>query len=405
MRANFDPCVACTAITPTGETDGVVVEFEPPGILDDDIEGKPLLRVIAKLSEDLAVIAGAFGRILLYNASNGSLIDQGSKWPRRPTDAAFFASGSVIKGVVGGQLLDILYTGNGGVDWTPADRDWELSSTYQINALAFNAAHTAGIAVGDLLGGSIPGSGRAFIAITDGGAGAEYEQWTQILNAPAPVTPVNPATVSLNAVTIVAEAACNGSQPETAYAVGAGGLVIKSTDSGASWTVQSSPSQATELHGVSFATPCTGYVVGELARVFKTTNGATSPGAWAQIPIAATGQTIYDVETWGDGTNAIAVGEDGSVWVYTGFRFGLVDLEEYGLTIEEDLYDVEVIGNGAEVWVSGQGGVLLHRDANLDWSNPPSGTTIDLPKVAFPTSTKGYAVGVTFSILETQPVQ
>ena len=98
-----------------------------------------------------------------------------------------------------------------------------------------------------------------------------------------------------------------------------------------------------------------------------------------------------------NGSSAIAVGDDGGVWT-GGPRLSRVDFGN--LTVDEELHDVEVIGNGTQVWISGAQGVLVHRDSSLEWSKPESRTTLLLPKVEFLSESEGYAAGSTFTILK-----
>ncbi len=59
---------------------------------------------------------------------------------------------------------------------------------------------------------------------------------------------------------------------ESGYAVGTEGMIIKTTNGGANWALQSSGTPHL-LSGVYFIDAITGYVVGELGTILKTTNG------------------------------------------------------------------------------------------------------------------------------------
>src|SRR5260370_26256260 len=60
--------------------------------------------------------------------------------------------------------------------------------------------------------------------------------------------------------------------PNTAVAVGAMGTIIRTTDGGATWTVQSSGTTQ-HLFGVSFTDANTGTVVGDNGTILRTTDG------------------------------------------------------------------------------------------------------------------------------------
>ncbi len=381
---NYDPGT-CTVLLPGSTVDTWVEQPRPP--LPGDRE--PLFRALAKLSGTEAVAAGGFGRIIHYDTATGVVTDQGSVNPNRLNDGLFFDVSGSTTGVVTGQFLDINVTTDNGLTWDEATADWAPDDNHQSRGIAFNDTGDAGIVVGDMLGEPFlaPYLGKGFIARTVNG---DAENW-QIVAAPAGVR-------DLHDVTIVASATCDGSaQLETAFAVGALGTVLKSTDSGATWTDKSPPGLDGRFFGVSFSDPCTGYAVGDLGSAFITADGGDN---WSSTGIG-TGETVYDIQTWGDGSQAVAVGENGGVWIRSGFRFAKVDWQVEGLSVDEDLYDVEVLNDGDEIWISGDQGVLLYRDPTLTWSKPPSGTTIILPKVSFPTTSQGFAIGGTFTILKT----
>ncbi len=60
----------------------------------------------------------------------------------------------------------------------------------------------------------------------------------------------------------------------TGYAVGECGTIIKTTNGGLSWIIQSSGTYET-LYAVDFTDPDTGYAVGAEGTILKTTNGGS----------------------------------------------------------------------------------------------------------------------------------
>jgi len=105
----------------------------------------------------------------------------------------------------------------------------------------------------------------------------------------------------------------------TAWAVGKGGLILKTNDGGATWTTQNS-GVTTNLNGISAVDSNTAWAVGDSGVVLHTTTGGVVP------PLAVTSITpTFGVEnTVVDITNLAG----------TGFRAGLtVSIEKPGTTV------------------------------------------------------------------------
>lgn len=388
---DFDPD-SCEFLSPPGGQTLTWVEQDPPatGAGSPSGPGKPLFRAIAKLSPTEAVAAGGFGRIVHYDASTGVITDQGSIYPTRLNDGTFFKVGVDTHGLVTGQFLDINYTEDAGVTWVNPDLGWSINNSHQARAIAFDPGAGLGFVVGDMLDqtyGHLGGMG--FMGRTIGLATEEYKFW-EIMAVPA-------GTRTLHDVTIVSTD-CGGAEPVTAYSVGELGVVLKWTATGGVWVNESPTGYDGILYGTSFVDACTGWVAGQGSKVFRTEDGGDN---WVAVTVRSPESRILDIATWGDGSSAVAVGDDGGVWIGQSPLLR-VDFDALGLTVEDDLYDVEVIGNGDQIWISGDNGILLHRNSSLVWSKPETRTTLQLPKVEFLSATEGYAVGVTFTILETQ---
>jgi photosystem II stability/assembly factor-like uncharacterized protein len=182
------------------------------------------------------------------------------------------------------------------------------------------------------------------------------------------------------------------------FAVSSSGLVLVSDDMGATWATTTASPGMDPLYGVSFATTCTGYVCGANKKVYETTNGGQS---WTAVPIVGggTGESFYDVQTWGNGTHAIMVGDRGEVFEKTGTRFQV----PAGLpTVYGNLRDVEVLSSGATVRIGGDNGIALFRDNGV-WSQPRSQTNSPLHRMSFQSVTHGFGIGQDFVITEYTP--
>ena len=79
--------------------------------------------------------------------------------------------------------------------------------------------------------------------------------------------------------------------PDTGYAVGDFGTIIKTTDGGQSWIIQYSGTLM-PLYSVSFVNTNIGFVVGEYRTILKTTNGGLT---WIAIESLADYYTLTSV--------------------------------------------------------------------------------------------------------------
>ncbi|HCP47532.1 MAG TPA: hypothetical protein DIU15_15935, partial [Deltaproteobacteria bacterium] len=141
-----------------------------------------------------------------------------------------------------------------------------------------------------------------------------------------------------------------------AWAVGANGAVVMTTDGGASW-FPASPGADVTLEGVHFVHESTGWAVGYEGTILKTSNGGAS---WTPQ-----------------------------------MSWGLRD-------IDGDLGGVTFI-DGNTGWVVGGGGVILHTsDGGSTWQEQTSGTTYNLNDVLFTSADDGWVVGAGGILLRTQ---
>ncbi len=136
----------------------------------------------------------------------------------------------------------------------------------------------------------------------------------------------------------------------TGTAVGTGGTILRTTDGGSSWVSQSSGTTRV-LFGVSFADATTGTAVGDVGTILRTTDGGSS---WVS---QTSGTTVLWGVSFADATTGTAVGDGGTIHQTT---------------------------NGGSSWVS-----------------QTSGTRIGLWGVSFTDATTGTAVGDRGTILRT----
>ncbi len=182
----------------------------------------------------------------------------------------------------------------------------------------------------------------------------------------------------------------------TGYAVGGKGQILKTTNGGYYWKAQTSGDTTANFLSVHFPVGSdTGFVSGQWGVVFKTTDGGQAwvrqnTGVWytfftVQFPKgASTGYVAGD-------QNQILKTIDGGrnwFWVHNGVG------ELYSMDFPTDALTGYFVGvNGAIVKTS---------DGGYNWINQNSGTTNPLYAVQFPTDAQtGYAAGAGGIILKT----
>jgi photosystem II stability/assembly factor-like uncharacterized protein len=372
---NFNPCdcddqapFACGSNAPTFVQKSTQLPVAGP--MTDETP----LFASARISDSSGCAVGPFGRIVKYVQSGSPEIeDIGGTYFVRLQDGDFR---NASDGCVTGQGYTVMRTEDGGTTWSVPEKDWSENGNAQGLGLDFSSSGDHGVVVGS--GG--------FIAITNGTTDPE-ESWTEDVTKPSGTLP------DLTAVAFVPG-------EDTVYAVASSGSVLKSTDNGESWDwTASSPSGASALYGVSFATPSVGYVAGAGAGVWKTTDGGAN---WSAVPTLGAGSEAFrDVETWGDGSAGVIVAEGGAVYekTPTGARFNKLTLGS--LSVTANLNDVQAIIDGSYVnlRICGEQGVTLFRDYGT-WTEPRSGTTLPLSRMVFLSADEGYAIGLTFIIMK-----
>jgi photosystem II stability/assembly factor-like uncharacterized protein len=180
----------------------------------------------------------------------------------------------------------ILRSTDGGVSWIDQSIPYALTAKFTFSAVAFGSPST-GVIVGRLDTSVSPLSvikRSAIFRTTDGG-----KQWVR-----AAVT----TSSELFAVSFGDES--------TVTAVGDGGLILHSTDKGATWRDRSTSLTVKRLNGIAAASRDTITAVGDAGTIIRTTDGGASwvvQSSWVQDNLYAVWLVDADV--------GLAVGEKG----------------------------------------------------------------------------------------------
>jgi len=205
------------------------------------------------------------------------------------------------------------------------------------------------------------------------------------------------ATAAVSAQDWVAVGVCTSidlyavtfSDSENAFAVGQGYL-LHSGDGGTSWA----PLLAVQrpLHDVGFRGASLGLAVGDGGLILRTTDGGQS---WSEVE----GNTASDLRT-------VALG-DGGFAVAAGFGVALRSLDGGATWNPADAGDVQFLGSAASgtnrAWLVGEGGVVrATTDGGSSWETQPGGTTQDLRGAFFLSASRGWIAGAGGTLLSTE---
>ncbi len=177
----------------------------------------------------------------------------------------------------------------------------------------------------------------------------------------------------------------------TRYVVGAGGLIAKSTDVGATWSVLPG-STSKNLNGVYFTDSENGYAVGDSGTIRKTTNGGTDWAVQSSGSTRALRAVRFVNATWG-----FAVGDSGTILLTTNGGSQWMGISS-GTTVTlravhfPDALDGFIAGDSGVILASENGGGI--------WTRQPTTTRATLRTVWMLDDTSGYAAGDSGVILQ-----
>jgi len=176
------------------------------------------------------------------------------------------------------------------------------------------------------------------------------------------------------------------------WSVGSYGTILKTTDGGTTWTLQSSGTRKS-FRDVSFIDENNGTAVGRSGIVLRTTNGGTT---WTQQTSGTT--NILMGVSFTDVNNGTVVGYDGIILRTTN---GGTTWTQQSSGTTNHLNDVSFTNLNIGTAV-GSGGIILRTiNGGTTWTLQSSGTQRTLNAVSFTDSSNGTIVGNSGTILKT----
>jgi photosystem II stability/assembly factor-like uncharacterized protein len=184
-----------------------------------------------------------------------------------------------------GQFFRIIHTSDGGATWC----------LQRQSACGGPAANLYAIAAGDAsnlvaVGAVDAATNKAMILQTSNGGGGACPTVVSGWAPPASIT-CNPASCAALDGLALNDVTCSGNNGTTSefWAVGSGGLVLRSTDGGLNWTqiplVVGGVTRTDDLEGVAFVSTSRGVVVGSnggLGKAYAVVTGGGTP-VWVEI--------------------------------------------------------------------------------------------------------------------------
>ena len=168
------------------------------------------------------------------------------------------------------------------------------------------------------------------------------------------------------------------------WAVGDLGTILRSTDRGATW-VNRSVLTFENLLDVQFPTPTTGVIVGTRGLLIRTTNGGST---W-NSPSIGTRRTVRSVR-FIDPNVGIAVGDSGLVLKTTD---GGASWRTIAAVTIRQLNSVDFANTSSVFAVGAVGSILRSSDAGESWLLQSGFTPEDFRSVSFTSATQGAACG------------
>ena len=268
-----------------------------------------------------------------------------------------------------GYYAAIYKTTDGGLNWTEQLNENDIPGSYYFRNIEFLNENIGFI-------GTLSGT---FFKTIDGGI-----NWTEVTN----ISPNPNAICGLDAV-----------GTSTVYGCGAyfnPAHIIKSTDSGDTWTFIDMSSYANALVEVLFLDELTGFAAGRDSNggiILKTIDGGLT---WSEIyNTNVSGEYVWKLQTL-EGNSNIIFGAVSSIAPYNGKLIKSVDGGQTWLSFESVETDIQTVGFITENhgWMGGHTtGFHETLDGGLTWNNLNIGNNLN--RIFIINSTTAFAAGTT----------
>jgi photosystem II stability/assembly factor-like uncharacterized protein len=187
-----------------------------------------------------------------------------------------------------------------------------------------------------------------------------------------------------------------------AFAVGDGGKMVFTLDGGTTW-LEGTTGTAVNLTSIAMTSTLVGWAVGAGGTILRTGNSGVS---WTPQGVGQTAETLNDV-WFTDPLNGFAVGDFGVVLKTIDGGNTWANLTDPGGTVgKPQLNAVDSIGDGTRAIAVGNGGLILRTlNGGATWTALPSGTAQNLLGVSIPpmgtNQTAAYVCGASSTLLKT----
>jgi len=171
-----------------------------------------------------------------------------------------------------------------------------------------------------------------------------------------------------------------------AYIVGDSGMILKTTNAGSSWIVQTNYQWPYDLNAVMMLNASTGYAVGSYDHdtFMGTINGGSYWGNYLYVPGSL--KSVFYVSTH----NILAVGINGRIRRSTN---GGVSWTFPSSGTTQQLNSIK-FADTTTGFIAGNSGILLKStDGGLNWQSQASGTFLNLRSLWLLNNSTGWAVG------------
>jgi photosystem II stability/assembly factor-like uncharacterized protein len=281
------------------------------------------LYSVAYSSSSVGYAVGDFGTIL-YTADGGVNWSTQSSGVSTSLKCVFFLPGTTTGWIVGqspnpASALTILHTTN-GTSWSP------ITTTAVLNIVL------RGVFFTDASNGWAVGDGGTILYSSNGGA-----SWSQ---------QTSNTTNELDDVYFTSST--------TGWAVGKSGTIVQTTD-GTTWSSQTVGSSSYDLRGVWFTGSTTGWAVSTGPAIFYTSDGSN----WNLLSTGTSAITtpLYSVSFF-DADNGIVVGKDGAIYSTTNGSNGTSSTwssQTTSTNTNYKLYDIAIASSTTEAAVGYDG--------------------------------------------------